>query len=79
VLSDVGGFSEVGSDPAHPAARLVPAGDPPALRSALEQLLADAPQRARLAAAAAQAAATEYSWEAAARATLSLYETIAAP
>jgi glycosyltransferase involved in cell wall biosynthesis len=79
VLSDVGGFSEVGSDPAHPAVRLVPAGDPPALNSALEQLLADAPQRARLAAAAAQAAATEYSWEAAARATLSLYETIAAP
>ena len=79
VLSDVGGFAELASDPARPAVRLVPPGDPQALHAALEQLIADADQRARLAAAAAEAAAEEYSWDAAARATLALYETIAAP
>ncbi len=78
VLSDVGGFSEIVSDPAHPAVRLVPAGDARALHEALEQLIADEQARARLAAAAAKAAAEEYSWDAAAQATLALYETIAA-
>jgi len=76
VLSDVGGLSEVG---ALGAARLVAPGEPAALHDALAQLLADGEARARLAVAAAQAAATEYSWETAARATLALYETIAAP
>ena len=75
VLSDVGGFAEVGDAE---AARLVPAGDPQALRETLAELLADAGQRARLAAAAAKAAAEEYSWDAAAQSTLALYETIAA-
>jgi glycosyltransferase involved in cell wall biosynthesis len=74
VLSDVGGFSEVA---AAGAARSVPAGDPEALRAALVELLGDDGERARLAAAAARAAAEEFSWEAAARATLALYETIA--
>ncbi len=60
------------------AARLVPAGDPQALHEALEQLIADDDARARLAAAAAEAATKEYSWDAAAQATLALYETIAA-
>jgi glycosyltransferase involved in cell wall biosynthesis len=78
VLSDVGGLSEVGSDPDHPAARLVAPGDAAALHAALSELIADPDQRARLAAAAAKAAAEEYSWDAAARATLAVYETIAA-
>jgi glycosyltransferase involved in cell wall biosynthesis len=80
VLSDIGGFSEVaGADPANPVVRLVPPGNPDALHDALEQLIGDAGQRARLAAAAAEAAAREYSWEAAAQATLALYERIASP
>jgi glycosyltransferase involved in cell wall biosynthesis len=73
VLSDVGGFSELAS-----VVRLVPAGDAQALHEALKQLIADDEARARLAAAAAEAAAKEYSWDAAAQATLALYETIAA-
>jgi glycosyltransferase involved in cell wall biosynthesis len=77
VLSDVGGLAEVAADPANPAAALVAPGDPQALRAELERLLADPGARARLAEAAARAAATEYSWDAAARATLALYETIA--
>jgi glycosyltransferase involved in cell wall biosynthesis len=79
VLSDVGGLSEVGSDPADPAARLVAPGDAPALHAALSELIADPDQRARLAAAAARAASEEYSWDAAAAATLAVYETIATP
>ncbi|HWD70005.1 MAG TPA: glycosyltransferase family 4 protein [Solirubrobacteraceae bacterium] len=76
VLSDIGGFTEVG---ALGAARLIPPGDPQALRETLVELIADPDQRARLAAAAAKAAAEQYSWDAAAAATLALYETIAAP
>jgi glycosyltransferase involved in cell wall biosynthesis len=75
VLSDVGGFTEVAD---LMAAYLVPPANPQALRAALERLIADDDGRARLAAAAAEAAAGEYSWDAAARATLALYETIAA-
>jgi glycosyltransferase involved in cell wall biosynthesis len=74
VLSDVGGLAEVASAG---AATLVAPGDPQALRSELERLLGDPDARAQLAAAAAHAAATDYSWDAAARATLALYETIA--
>lgn len=74
VLSDVGGFTEVASEG---AARLVPPGAPDELRATLRQLLADPAQRSRLAAAAAESARTSHSWEAAARATLALYETIA--
>jgi glycosyltransferase involved in cell wall biosynthesis len=77
VLSDVGGLSEVGSDPTHPVARLVTPGDAAALHAALGELIADGEARGRLAAAAAHAAATTYSWDAAAAATLALYETIA--
>jgi glycosyltransferase involved in cell wall biosynthesis len=75
VLSDVGGLSEVAGAG---AAALVAPGDPQALRAELERLLADPEARGRLAAAAAQAAATDYSWDGAARATLALYETIVA-
>ena len=75
LLSDVGGLAEVA---ALGAARLVPPADPAALHESIEQLIADGDQRARLAAAAAEAASTMYSWDAAARATLELYGRIAA-
>jgi len=72
VLSDVGGFGEVGR--VDGAAELVPAGDPAALREALAGLLADPARRAELEAAAAAAAAGRYSWDAIGRRTLELYE-----
>ena len=46
VLSDVGGFSEIGRD--HGAAELVPAGDRDALAEAIGRLLADPAERAAL-------------------------------
>jgi glycosyltransferase involved in cell wall biosynthesis len=58
VLSDVGGFPELG-----PAAAHVPAGDPEALRAELERLLGDPAARAGLEAAAARAAAGPHSWD----------------
>jgi glycosyltransferase involved in cell wall biosynthesis len=70
VLSDVGGFSEVA---ATGAATLVAPGDAATLGSVLAELLADPRQRERLAAAARDAAAGTYSWEAAAKQTLTLY------
>jgi glycosyltransferase involved in cell wall biosynthesis len=76
LTSDVSGFAELVESG---AAQTVPAGDPEALRGALEQLIADADRRARLAAAAAEAASGEYSWAAVARATLAVYERISAP
>ena len=74
VLSDVGSFAELGE---LGAAELVAPSDPAALHAALERLIADGEDRARLAAAAAKAAAEDYSWDVAAAATLALYETIA--
>lgn len=74
VLSDVGGLGEVG---ALGAARLVAPGDPDALRVALAELIADGEARALLAARAVEVARTAFSWEAAARTTLALYERIA--
>jgi glycosyltransferase involved in cell wall biosynthesis len=75
VLSDVGGLSEVAE---LGAARLVPAGESAELHSALSGLIASPQDRAALGAAALRAAAEVYSWEAAARATLELYERISA-
>jgi len=75
VLSDVGGLSEVAE---FGAARLVAAGESAELRSALSALLASPEDRAELSVAALKAATEVYSWEAAARATLELYETISA-
>jgi glycosyltransferase involved in cell wall biosynthesis len=74
VVSAVGGFPEVA---ATGAASVVPPDDPEALRAALRGLLGDPVQRARMSAAAATAAAGPYSWDAAARATLALYEVLA--
>jgi glycosyltransferase involved in cell wall biosynthesis len=73
VLSAVGGFPEVA---ASGAAQLVPPEDPAALAQALAELIADPPARERLAAAAREAAAGPYSWDAIARQTLTLYEEL---
>jgi glycosyltransferase involved in cell wall biosynthesis len=73
VVSDVGGFPELA---ATGAARVVAADDPVQLRDALSGLVADPGARARMAAAALTAARGPYSWEAAARATLALYERL---
>jgi glycosyltransferase involved in cell wall biosynthesis len=74
VLSDIGGLTEVAADG---AAQLVPPSDGVALNDALGHLLADTAARDRLAAAAARAARTTYSWDAVAARTRELYETIA--
>jgi glycosyltransferase involved in cell wall biosynthesis len=73
LLSDVGGFPELA---AAGAARVVPAGDAPALHDALAQLLADRAQRERLAAGAAAAARERYAWPAIAERTLDLYAAL---
>jgi glycosyltransferase involved in cell wall biosynthesis len=71
VLSSVGGFTDL-SD----AARLVPPGDETELAQAIGELLNDPPERERLAAAAASAAAGRYSWDAVAQSTLALYREL---
>ncbi|MFZ0041523.1 MAG: glycosyltransferase family 4 protein [Solirubrobacteraceae bacterium] len=73
VLSDIGGFSEVA---ASGAARLVAPGDPGHLHQALAELVDDAGARARLGAAALEAARGPYSWDRAARETLGLYQRL---
>jgi glycosyltransferase involved in cell wall biosynthesis len=73
LLSAVGGFPEVA---ATGAARLVEPGDPEALASALEELVADGKARTRLASAALAAATGPYSWEEAARRTVDLYREL---
>ena len=75
VVSDVEGFAEL---VALGAARAVPAGDAGALGRVLRELLGDPDERERLAAEARAAAKGPYSWDAVARATLDLYETIRA-
>jgi glycosyltransferase involved in cell wall biosynthesis len=71
LLSDVGGFPELAGTG---AARIVPSGEEAALHTALTELLAAPAERERMAAAALQAAAGEYSWDSIARQTLALYE-----
>jgi glycosyltransferase involved in cell wall biosynthesis len=73
VLSDIGGFSEVA---ALGAARLVRPDDASALHDALVALIGDRSERERLSAGAVAAAGAAYSWDAAARATLSLYRRV---
>ena len=74
LLTRVGGFTEVGERDG--AARLVPPGDADALGAALSELLADEGARERLATAAADAAASRYSWDSVALHTLSLYRAL---
>jgi len=76
VLSAVGGFPEVA---ATGAARLVAPGDPGALAAALGELSGDAAAREQLAAAAGEAAAGPYSWDAVAAQTLALYRDLLDP
>lgn len=73
VLSDVGGLAEVAE---LGAAELVAPGDADALAASLNALIANPERRAELGAAARRAAEDVYSWDAAARATLELYERI---
>jgi glycosyltransferase involved in cell wall biosynthesis len=73
VVSQIGGFAELASEG---AARLVPPGDPDALRAALVGLLADPQAREGLARGALTAARGTYSWETAARETLALYRDL---
>ena len=73
LLSDVGGFPELA---AVGAARTFPAGDSAALRAVLEELLADPAALAEMADLARVAATGPYSWQAVARRTLDLYESL---
>jgi glycosyltransferase involved in cell wall biosynthesis len=75
LLSDVGGFPEIA---ATGAARIVPAGDPIALRNALQDLLGDPAALADMAARARAAAAGKYAWSTIARQTLDLYRSLGA-
>ena len=76
VLSSVGGFPEIAEQG---AARLVPPEDPDALADVLRELLADGQARDALAAAAAEAAATTYSWRRIGEATMALYRDLLGP
>lgn len=76
LLSDVGGFPEVA---ATGAARTFPAGDVPALHSALRELLSDPAALAAMADRARAAAAGPYSWDEIARRTLGLYRSLTSP
>ena len=71
VASSVGGFTEIGARDG--AVRLVTPGDAGSLGEALTELLADGDARVALAARAAEAAATTYSWPRIAAQTLDLY------
>jgi glycosyltransferase involved in cell wall biosynthesis len=73
VLSAVGGFPEVAEEG---AAQLVPPEDPAALAAALRDLVADEAARTQLGEAAAAAASSSYSWDQAARQTLTLYQEL---
>jgi glycosyltransferase involved in cell wall biosynthesis len=73
LLSDVGGFPELASTG---AARIVPAGDPGALREALLELIGDPAALAALASRAREAAEGKYSWGAIAGQTLDLYRSL---
>ena len=75
LMSDVGGFAEVAETG---AGVLVPPADPAALAAGLRDLLANAEERERLAAAARAAATGRYSWELVARQTIKLYEELGA-
>jgi glycosyltransferase involved in cell wall biosynthesis len=73
VLSAVGGFPELGEEG---AARVVSPEDPDALAAALSELAGDRAARDELAAAARNAAAGRYSWDAVAAQTLALYREL---
>jgi glycosyltransferase involved in cell wall biosynthesis len=71
VASNVGGLRDLVVD--GETGILVPPRDPPALRAALERLLADRELRHRLGAAGRERARSHFSWDAVTDATLSAY------
>ncbi len=71
LVSDVGGFSELGG-----AVALAPPGDPAALGAELRRLLGDPEARAALERGAAEAASTTFAWEPIARAHRALYDQL---
>jgi glycosyltransferase involved in cell wall biosynthesis len=73
VLTSVGGFAELA---AQGAARAVPANAPVELAAAIQELLDKPEERERLARAASEAAAGQYSWDSIAQRTLSLYRAL---
>jgi glycosyltransferase involved in cell wall biosynthesis len=73
VLSAVGGFPEVAE---HGGARLVAPGDAGELAATLNELIANPAERDKLAAGAAHAAATYYSWDEIGERTYSLYQRL---
>jgi glycosyltransferase involved in cell wall biosynthesis len=73
LLSDVGGFPEVALSG---AARTFKAGDSGALRTAIDELLADPSSLAQMAEQAKRVAQTDYSWAQIADRTLGLYERL---
>jgi glycosyltransferase involved in cell wall biosynthesis len=73
LLSDAGGFAEVA---AAGAARVVPAGDPAALREALAELVGDGAARAQLGQASRALADGEWSWRRTAERTKALYSSL---
>jgi glycosyltransferase involved in cell wall biosynthesis len=73
VLTSVGGFGELAAEG---LARAVSPGAPRELAAAIQQLLDDDLERARLASAAASAAAGPYSWDAIGRRTMDLYRAL---
>jgi glycosyltransferase involved in cell wall biosynthesis len=76
VVTRVGGLPELADR--HGAAVAVPPDDPEALAGAIATLLREPARRERLAAAAALAARTEYSWDEVARRHLELYRELGA-
>lgn len=74
LLSDVGGFPELAADTG--AARVVAAGDAPALARALRELLRDRAALAEMCVKARAAAKGRYSWDAVAASHLALYERL---
>jgi glycosyltransferase involved in cell wall biosynthesis len=73
LLSDAGSFPELATSG---AARVVPAGDAPALAQALRSLLSDPPTLRAMACRAREAAAGAYAWDNVAAQTLALYEAL---
>ena len=73
LLSDVGGFPEMASSG---AAKIVKAGDPQALGSALRELLANRATLTEMCVRARAAANGRYSWEAVAATHVELYERL---
>jgi glycosyltransferase involved in cell wall biosynthesis len=76
VVTDVGGLRDAVEDEVD--GLVVPAGNVPALRAAVERLLGDAELRARLGRSARKTAEREWSWPVAAASLQNLYDSVLA-